>query len=134
MVVAARSTIWLVYERELVREDCVRRFARAGVEVRAVRWDEELAEMLRKLHRDDWVIVDHLELTRLGPEISGAFKGLLDKAHVMVITPEEIDARELPMGWVELPKPINCATICAVVETLTGTRGCLKPGCCGHVG
>ena len=127
-------TIWLVYERELVRADCIRRFEKAGVEIRAVKWDGGLVEMMRKLHRDDWVVVDHEELERMGPKFSEAFKEVLQVAHVIVISPEAVDPRELHVGWLELAKPVNCATVCAVVETVTGLRGCLEPGCCGHVG
>lgn len=128
------GTIWLLYQDELIREDCVRRFEKAGVEIRPVRWDGHLLDMIVGLHRDDWVILDYQELQRMGPRFGEAFKDLLQMARVMVISAEEVDARELYPGWVELAKPIHCATICAVVESLTGTRGCLEPGCCGHLG
>lgn len=134
MDVEIRNTIWLIYDSELVREDCVRRFDKVGVEIRTVRWDEGMADLIHKVHRDDWVIFDYEELLRLGPDFADPFKVVVSRAHVIVMAADAVDPRELGLGWVQLSKSVNCATVCAVVESLTGTRGCLEPGCCGHLG
>lgn len=127
------GTIWLVCSDSLISRDCVQRFEVAGTEVRPTKWGKGLVEMLRWLQDDDWILLDYEELQARGQEFSVVLKAAFQKAHVIAMTPKEVGARELHIGWVEVEKPINCATVCAVVEKLTGIRGCLQPGCCGKI-
>jgi hypothetical protein len=129
MSIELPSTIWLVYSQEAMRDTCVARFERAGAEVRPVRWDRELEDLIRRLHRDDWVLFDHDELGKMPPDFAGPFKQVLARARVMVVSQREVPADQLPAGWIELTAPITCAKICKAVQTLTGVA-CTEPGCC----
>lgn len=122
-------TIWLVYSNEPMRDRCAARFEEAGADVNSVPWGPELADLIRKLRPDDWVLFDYQELQQMGPKFADAFKQVLDRARVLVVSHEEVPADELGQGWAELTGTVTCEKICNAIRSLTG-MACGDPGCC----